>query len=178
VRKIPPLYICETVVPRNKMKKTFITAFVLMVTITGFADEPFDRVDTNRIVCVVVGHTVDPFADKHKPTSPPKFQKYFELHDVQLAKTLAGLVKEMKKSDEMNYPFIGVLSEQQFIDSAGNVVFTTHIVNWKNSVVIDSIKGAEKDYFQSGRSEKFCRIIYQLMKKHCPKIIKKQEVLP
>ena len=153
---------------------------MVMFIARAFADEPFDRVDTNRVVRVVVGYTQhmgDPWADTPKPPQPLEFKKYFELDDAKLAKKLAGFVKDMKKTDEMTYPFIGILSEQKFMDSTSNVVFTTHIVNYEATVVIDPLPGFNKDCFRNGSSVEFCRIIYDLMNKHCPKVIEEQNSL-
>ncbi len=157
------------------MKTVLATMSAVMFAAQAFAGEPFDRVDTNRIVRVVVGLTElfgdDPFANNPKPPPTSKFKEYFELRDPQLVQKLAGLVKVMKKTDEMTYPAIGVLSEQKFMDSASNVVFTTHIVNYEATVVVDCLTGADKDYFRTGHSVEFCRVIYDKMKEHSPKAI-------
>lgn len=161
------------------MKKYFVIVSAVLLANQAFTGEPFDRVDTNQVVRVVVGFTEpfgdDAFADNPRLPALPKLQQYFEVCDAQLAKKLAFLVKDMKKTDEMTYPPIGILSEQKFMDSASNVVFTTHIVNYEATVVVDSLTGAGKEYFRTGHSFEFCRVVYEMMKKYCPHVIEKQD---
>lgn len=162
-----------------KMKRFVITVAFLWIAFSVLADDPFDRIDTNRIVSVMVGQTesfaADPFADKPSNPPPPQFALYFELKDADTARKLAGLVKQMNKSADVGIPAVGVLSEQRFLDSASNVVFSTHIVNYQATVVVDSLESLGDAYRMTGKSKVFCRLIFDLMKTHCPKVIEKQE---
>ncbi len=60
------------------------------------------------------------------------------------------------------------------MDSVGNIVFATHIVDYE-ATVVNFLTGADKDYCRTGQSFEFCRQIYDLMKKHCPEVIEKQD---
>jgi hypothetical protein len=83
---------------------------------------------------------------------------------------------------DLGYASSGILSYQVYLDKEGKVLAIVHIVNWESYINIG--KGYIKDgwiHFAefnedsiiiAGRSPKYCRIIYDFMKKNMPEKIK------
>ncbi len=101
-----------------------------------------------------------------------RFVTYFRIDDPTTVRELTTAMRNEKT--QRNFPLIGILSYQQFIDQHGRVVANTRIVNWDNTVVVNAPFESGIGYYQDVRSPEFCRRIYDLMLTHCPKTIEAQ----
>jgi hypothetical protein len=108
---------------------------------------------------------------EYKPKKA-RFATYFRIEDPATVAKLTELMRQEKA--EVGFPFIGILSYQRFVDARGRPVAETHIVNFSNTVVVSDPFDPVNGFYAVVHSEEFCRVIYDLMLKHCPERIEQQ----
>ena len=153
------------------MKKLIVilAAWTLAGCATRLQVDPFSRLSQNAAKAVLVGAIINPFEPDPKKA---RFKTYFRIENPETVAKLTDLMRQAKSKPD--FPFIGILSYQRFVDARGHLLAETHIVNFDNSVVVSDMADPGNGFCAMVRSKVFCRTIYDLMLQNCPEKIEAQ----
>lgn len=101
-------------------------------------------------------------------------------YSIQNTNTIALLCRSLAATDPIKRapPFSGILSYQVFLGRQGEVVAVTHIVLHECTVIMGTGARREEsaimlgESLQTGKNRDFCRIIYDMMQRELPDVIR------
>lgn len=92
--------------------------------------DPFTTIPDGGVSTVLVGDIVCDTLESNPKKA--RFDAYFRIEDPATVAMLTELMRQGKS--EPDFPFIGILSYQRFVDARGRPIADTHIVNFNNTV--------------------------------------------
>ncbi len=156
---------------------TLVKGFAIVFGVASLAgcathpqSDPFTQIPDGAVSAVLVGDVVCDTLEYNPKKA--RFETYFRVEDPATVAQLTELMRQEKS--ESDFPFIGILSYQRFVDARGRAVAETHIVNFDNTVVVSDPVDPINGFHGVVQSERFCRAIYDLMLKHCPERVEQQ----
>ena len=136
------------------------------------------------LLCEEVDSFNDPFSDLFSSFESENKYTLKSLCSITDPNQIAVIVSEMASnvSNSDGFPFIGILCYLVLLDSSSNIVDAAHIVNWKATIVSDTvIREGDKLILSSSPdrrmfySKHIARIAYDTLLEQCPSTIKKMD---
>jgi len=119
-------------VVHRKMKR--IAILFITVILVGCAThpprDPFTQIPDGKVSAILVGNLVCDTLEYNSKKA--RFETYFRINDPVTVAQLTELMRQEKS--EPDFPLIGILSYQRFVEAGGRPVAETHIVNFNNTV--------------------------------------------